>query len=100
MAKILGLGNALVDIMTRIDNDNVLAELNLPKGSMQLVDGATSAKVSEKTEQFEKKLASGGSAANTIHGIAKLGVETGFIGKVGKDETGAIFKNDMSYNFV
>ena len=38
MAKVIGLGNALVDIMTVIDSDKVLEKLNLPKGSMQLVD--------------------------------------------------------------
>ena len=38
MAKVIGLGNALVDIMTMIDSDKVLEKLNLPKGSMQLVE--------------------------------------------------------------
>ena len=45
MAKVIGLGNALVDIMTVIDSDNVLEKLNLPKGSMQLVDSELSEKI-------------------------------------------------------
>lgn len=95
MKKILGIGNALVDIMTQIDNDNVLKNFSLPKGSMQLVDHVKSAEIKAGTEIFKKSLASGGSAANTIHGLAKLGIETGFIGSVGKDETGDFFEKDM-----
>ena len=95
MAKVLGMGNALVDALVRIDNDNILQTLNLPKGSMQLVDWETSEKVMKAVEAFPRSQASGGSAANTIHGLAKLGVETGFLGKIGKDEIGQFFKNDL-----
>ena len=95
MAKILGMGNALVDMLIQIDNDDFLTKNNLPKGSMQLVDWDTSKSVLSMSEGFERSQASGGSAANTIHGLAKLGVETGFIGKVGKDEIGDFFKQDL-----
>jgi sugar/nucleoside kinase (ribokinase family) len=95
MAKILGMGNALVDMLIQIDNDDFLTKNNLPKGSMQLVDWETSKNVLSMSEGFERSQASGGSAANTIHGLAKLGVETGFIGKVGKDEIGDFFKQDL-----
>ncbi len=95
MVKVLGMGNALVDALVRIDNDKVLEEQNLPKGSMQLVDWDTSERLMKATASFPRSQASGGSAANTIHGLAKLGVETGFIGKIGKDEIGDFFKNDL-----
>lgn len=95
MKKVIGIGNALVDLMTRIDNDAFLAELNLPKGSMQLVDKEVSRAIIEKTKNFDRIIASGGSAANTIHGLAKLGLITGFIGKIGKDEMGNYFRKDM-----
>ena len=95
MSKVLGIGNALVDIMTRLDSDDVLQLFNLPKGSMQLVDGNLSDIINQGTDSFEKTIASGGSAANTIHGLARLGIETGFLGKVGKDELGLYFKKDM-----
>jgi len=95
MKRILGIGNALVDVMTRIDNDKVLNDFELPKGSMQMVDHEKSARVKSGTGKFIKRLASGGSAANTIHGLAMLGVETGFIGSIGKDDTGDFFENDM-----
>jgi sugar/nucleoside kinase (ribokinase family) len=95
MKRILGIGNALVDVMTQIDSDKVLEDFSLPKGSMQLVDHLKSAKVKAGTDRFRKSLASGGSAANTIHGLGMLGMETGFIGSVGKDETGDFFEKDM-----
>jgi sugar/nucleoside kinase (ribokinase family) len=95
MKKILGIGNALVDVMTIIDNDAVLNKFSLPKGSMQLVDAEKSGMVKSGTDIYEKTLASGGSAANTIHGLAMLGVKTGFIGTIGKDELGDFFESDM-----
>lgn len=95
MMNILGIGNALVDVMTLIDNDNILEKFSLPKGSMQLVDGEISAMIKSGTSGFTRNLVSGGSAANTIHGLAMLGVNTGFIGSIGKDDTGDFFENDM-----
>ena len=95
MAKIFGIGNALVDIMTRVNNDHILTTLNLPKGSMQLVDSEMMANALEQTKRYEQVLASGGSAANTINGLANLGIETAFIGKVGNDELGDFFYNDL-----
>ncbi len=93
--RVLGLGNALVDILARISDDSMLKELNLPKGSMQLVDQQNADNVSQAIKDLPKSQASGGSAANTIHGLANLGIQTGFIGKVGTDDLGTIFKHDM-----
>jgi sugar/nucleoside kinase (ribokinase family) len=95
MKKVLGLGNALVDIMTQLDHDDYLPQFGLPKGSMTLVDAHRSHKIYDETIHLEKTVRSGGSAANTIHGLANLGVETGFIGKIGTDEMGKIFHDDM-----
>ncbi len=100
MDKVLGMGNALIDIMTKLENDSILTELNLPKGSMQLVDSSFSKIVMDKTKHLNPILTSGGSAANTIHGLAKLGVETGFLGKVGNDEMGEFFKNNLEQSNI
>jgi sugar/nucleoside kinase (ribokinase family) len=81
--------------MTMINDDSILEKFTLPKGSMQLVDKAKSELVKSETVKFNRSLASGGSAANTIHGLAMLGVKTGFIGSIGKDELGDFFENDM-----
>ena len=95
MAKVIGLGNALVDIMTSLENDQILSDINFPKGSMQLVDADKSKEILELTANLKSSLASGGSAANTIHGIARLGMDTAFVGSTGTDEYGNIFKQDL-----
>jgi len=94
--KILGLGNALVDILISLPDDNFLQENNLPKGSMQLIDQEMAARLLKHAEGLPRGFASGGSAANTIHGLARLGAETGYIGKTGDDVHGTFFRNDMT----
>ncbi|VAW29735.1 Ribokinase, partial [hydrothermal vent metagenome] len=66
--KIIGIGNALVDVLTQLEDDNLLKELELPRGSMQLVEAERSAQIQEESKALKKQMASGGSAANTIHG--------------------------------
>ena len=100
MAKILGMGNALVDILVSLDKEEILKDFGLPKGSMTLVDLDTSNYIHSETVGLDKTKASGGSAANTIHGLAHLGMETGFVGKVGDDELGKFFKKDMQDNKI
>ncbi|HDO27674.1 MAG TPA: adenosine kinase [Bacteroidetes bacterium] len=95
MARVLGIGNALVDLLISLEDDRLLEELNLPKGSMTLVDEQTKDRIAEKSKHLKREMASGGSAANTIHGLARLGIETAFIGTIGRDETGEFFKNDL-----
>lgn len=96
MAGVIGIGNALTDIMTMLPNNDVIQILGYPKGSMQLVDYNASQKVLDVIKNIPQTITSGGSAANTIHGLAKLGIETAFIGKVGKDEFGDFFSTDLS----
>ena len=100
MAKVLGMGNALVDIITQLDDDRFLKDFGLPKGSMTLVDLDTSNFIYAETAGLSKSKASGGSAANTIHGLAHLRVETGFVGSVGNDDMGNFFKKDMEVNHI
>jgi len=100
MKKVLGMGNALVDILIKLENDNVLTTYGLPKGSMQLVDRLKSERILAETEDLDKTIASGGSAANTIHGLAALGVGTGFLGTIGKDHWGELFEQDIRNNNI
>ncbi|HUX52846.1 MAG TPA: adenosine kinase [Williamwhitmania sp.] len=93
--EVIGLGNALVDLLTSIESDDLLVQLGMPKGSMQLVDEVNMQRVLDATKNLKRDRASGGSAANTISGMAMLGVKTGYIGKVGRDETGEFFRRDM-----
>ena len=95
MKKVLGLGNALVDIVIRLESDRQLEELNIPKGCMQLVDLERAQQILEYFKDYPQALASGGSCANTLSGIAHLGGNASFVGCVGNDKYGEIFKNQM-----
>ncbi len=90
---VVGLGNALVDIITLVD-EAVLDEQGLVKGSMQLVDTERALEISAALGDGVRT--SGGSAANTIAGIASLGGETAFIGRVADDDLGADFARDLA----
>lgn len=98
--KILGMGNALVDILIRIEQDAFLAEHRLPKGSMQLIDADFAQQLNLVTRDMQRSFASGGSAANTICGLAKLDVPTAFLGKTADDENGTVFGSDMKTHGV
>lgn len=100
MKKILGIGNALTDILFRIQNDDVLSVLNLKKGSMQLVDDVKSEQILSLFANQASKMATGGSASNAINGLTKLGNEAGFIGKIGEDEIGDFFTQNSIENGV
>ena len=91
MAKVLGMGNALVDVLAIIEDDKMLELLELPKGSMQLIDDKKFEILSGEINKLKKNIVSGGSASNTIVGLSRLGIETGFLGKVGKDFYGNFF---------
>ncbi|MFH1159412.1 MAG: adenosine kinase [bacterium] len=95
MKKILGIGNALVDILIRIGDEKILEKMNLPKGSMQLVNKLRSDEILEALLNSPRSIAAGGSAANTVHGLAMLGAKAGFIGTIGKDQLGDSFEQDM-----
>lgn len=98
--KVLGMGNALVDVLTLIDDDQLLQQLDLPKGSMQLIDEDRKNTLSKIIENKNPYIASGGSASNTIVGLSKLGVGAGFIGRVGNDTFGTYYKEDLEKSGV
>jgi len=94
------MGNALVDIVAEMPDDSILQEFDLQKGSMQLVDKDFSNRMLGKILQLKTSKVSGGSAANTICGLAAMGVETAFIGKVGRDGLGESFEKDLIHNGI
>lgn len=95
MDKIIGMGNALVDVLVRIDDDSLLEKLHLPKGSMQLIQEDTLSEIRKYTSGMKIHRFTGGSAGNTVCALAALGANPGFIGKVGQDETGAFFGDTL-----
>lgn len=91
---VVAIGNAIVDVIAQTD-DAFLASEGLSKGAMQLLFST------EEAEALYAKMgpgieASGGSAANTVAGIAALGGKTGFIGQVADDQLGKVFRHDIS----
>lgn len=89
---VIAIGNALVDVLAHAD-ETFLASRGIVKGSMQLIDGPSA-------EQLYAAMGpavevSGGSAANTVAGIASLGGSAAFIGKVSGDQLGGIFRHDI-----
>lgn len=98
--RIVGLGNALTDVLARLRSDLCFDELGLLKGGMQLIDEGRLLKIMSLFESLDTTLASGGSAANAVSGVTRMGVEGGFIGKVGRDAYGRFFREDMERNGV
>lgn len=88
------MGNALVDVLAILDYDTVLQEMQLPKGSMQLIDEKKLDQINGKFKTMKTYRATGGSAGNTILALANLGIRPGFIGKIGRDEPGSFFRDN------
>ncbi len=91
MKRVIGIGNALTDMLVNLNSDTVLDRFRLPKGSMSLVDTQLQTEISKSVAGLPYSLSLGGSAGNTIRAMARLGCQVGFIGKVGPDTTGDFF---------
>ena len=95
MKKIIGIGNALTDMLVNLSSDEVLHKYNIARGSMSLVDSKLQSEVSKAVAGRPYSLSLGGSADNTIRAMAQLGSSVGFIGKVGRDTTGDFFEQAL-----
>ena len=91
--KILGIGNAIVDVICKVE-ENFLSENNLTKSTMKLVDEIEFKKILSNLK-IEQTIA-GGSVANSIVGLAQLGNDVSFIGKVNKDELGEKYEQSLT----
>jgi adenosine kinase len=89
---VLGIGNAIVDVIARTEDD-FLAKQKMRKGAMQLIDEAQAGAIYDAMGPAVE--VSGGSAANTIVGVASLGGRAAFIGKIKDDELGRVFAHDI-----
>ena len=90
--QVVGIGNAIVDMFSRVE-EGLLHENNLNKGVMHLTSYEKAESLLSQIN-ITKKVA-GGSAANTIVALSQIGLKTGYIGKVGDDEWGEFFENDL-----
>jgi sugar/nucleoside kinase (ribokinase family) len=89
---VVGIGNAIVDIIARCD-DGFLSKHDLAKGFMRLIDAEEANRLYAAMGPAVER--SGGSAANTIAGLASFGGKCGFIGRVAADQFGGIFRHDI-----
>ncbi len=89
---VVAIGNAIVDVIARADDALIAAE-GLAKGSMRLIDAAEAARLYEAMGPAVEM--SGGSAANTLAGMAALGRRCAFIGQVADDQLGGVFTHDL-----
>ena len=92
--KILGIGNAIVDVICKVD-DNFIIKNNLTKSTMKLFFDENEFKKLLTNLKIEKTV-SGGSVANSIVGISQLGDKAGFIGKVSDDEFGSKYEDGLN----
>ena len=91
--KILGIGNAIVDVICKVD-DNFINQNNLTKGTMKLIFDEKEFKLMLSNLKIEKTI-SGGSVANSIVGLSQLDNKVGFIGKVSDDELGSKYEDGL-----
>ena len=89
---VLAIGNAIVDVIADADDD-FLAREGMHKGAMRLIDESEATRL--YAAMGPAREASGGSAANTVAGLASLGLSAGFIGQLGDDQLGEIFTHDI-----
>ena len=96
MSKIIGLGNALVDVLVSLKEDNLLTHIGLQKGGMQLISASKFEEIKKIISRMETHQVTGGSAANTIQALASMNTPVGFIGKVGADSFGQFFQSTLA----
>src|SRR5271163_102106 len=89
---VLGIGNAIVDVIARSEEDFLLKQ-GMTKGAMALIDEARAEAIYDAMGPAVET--SGGSAANTIVGLASLGARSAFVGKVKDDQLGRAFTHDI-----
>jgi len=91
---LVGIGNALVDIEIQVD-DAFIEQASVTKGGMTLSSIEDQKKILEFLESKPKKISSGGSAANTVHGVSVLGTKSYYLGRVANDANGKYYTEDM-----
>lgn len=96
MDKILGIGNALTDVSVILRSDEILKELDLPKGGMVHINDKLFERIQQMIEQHNVTITPGGSIANSCRAMGHLGVPVGFIGKVGLDKVGQNYAKSLT----
>lgn len=95
MSKILGIGNALTDIVVELHDEALLKKYSFAKGSQEHVSKEVFDSLYRELDPDQARFHPGGSAANVLHSLAHLGFKTGFIGALGDDEDGKAYEEDL-----
>ncbi len=98
--KLLGIGNALMDVLVEMEDNGLLQELGLHPGTMTLISSGHSVKILERIREYKVSRVAGGSVANTLRGFAQLGGACLYLGKAGRDEQAEAFSASMKESGV
>lgn len=93
--KIIGLGNALVDVLLKLKSDETLAEVGIQKGAMDMISKEQMETIRERQAGLERSQAPGGSCCNTMRALSFLGADAAFIGKIGDDAVGHFYEEAL-----
>lgn len=93
--KVIGIGNALLDVLLRLESDDTLLEIGVKKGAMDLVDESKMREIQKAQSGLQRSEVPGGSVCNTMRSMARLGADAGYIGKIGNDNVGKIYESEI-----
>ncbi len=98
--KTIGLGNALVDVLLRLENEDVLPQIGIRKGAMDMIGEEQMNAIRKAQGNLKRTQTPGGSACNTMRALSNLGGKAGFIGKIGSDEVGRYYEEAVQQTGV
>jgi sugar/nucleoside kinase (ribokinase family) len=90
--KILGIGNALLDVLLKLESDETLYESGIKKGAMDIIDEASMLELRKAQTGLQRTEVPGGSVCNTMRSLARLGADVGYIGKIGDDHSAQVYE--------
>ncbi|MGM9758534.1 MAG: adenosine kinase [Parabacteroides sp.] len=93
--SVIGLGNALVDVLLKLESDATLQEIGIAKGAMEMIDREKMISIRQAQERLERSMAPGGSVCNSMRAISYLGGQAAFIGKIGDDTVGRFYEEAL-----
>jgi sugar/nucleoside kinase (ribokinase family) len=93
--RVIGVGNALLDVLLNLESDAILKEIGIKKATMDLIDELKMKEIQLAQSGLQRTEAPGGSVCNTMRAMARLGGDVGYIGKIGDDSYGDIYKKEI-----
>lgn len=91
----IGLGNALVDVLLQLKDEEILGRIGVKKGAMDMISEEQMIAIQSSNGDLKRTLTPGGSVCNTMRAMAALGANSGYIGKIGEDSNAAYYENAL-----